>query len=595
MTAALLVLTTLVPVFAQSDTEETEVKGAQYPLQLIHLAGIDRLHTKLDGWFLAADRPELSDVVQNWITESAKDFPGVDRTKPLGLMLYIKPGLVPSVTTVTYVPVTDVKKLLNYLAGSEGSVKDVTGSPHQFEIVESLLRIDFAVKVDGDYAFIVSQDDAAELDRRFPNPQRLVSPLQARYDIAYSLLIKNVPPATRTLFLEFFKNQAQAGLQRRDNEPEAAYQIRRANGESLIDFLDLIVNNGEELTIGTFSNEDSTSYVEIELKSRKDSGLAKFCQDLAGRRTYFDNLLDQSSTLSVSTSVQLDEKRRKPLVELFRLATTLIAEGLKKELAGGGSIAEIQPFFQSLQNTAEDGHLDFFYQLTGSEPFESRILGGFRILSTGSLPNQLENLLKFAKSLAPKAGGASRPILDSIKLNDSKIDGHAVHAIPLKSPAEGLGQAMFGDDPSLYLCATPQALWFAFGQKSALEHLQTSITTVGKPADPTQPKKPAYPFRLTTHASNWINAGLATGVDVSESAALEASTLSFEDGNDLAEITLKPTDNGFQFRFQFEPGYFSWTGRMVSKQFDDEQARAADREKRRQERQKAREQRPAAP
>src|SRR5690606_29106728 len=117
-----------------------------------------------------------------------------------------------------------------------------------------------------------------------------------------------------------------------------------------------------------------TAYGEFEINGTKDSKLAKFFQNLAGRRSYFDEAVNSAATLSLNASVQLDELRRKPFIQMFSSAVEIINDSLKS--AGQTTTADqTAPFFESLRNTAEDGHLDMFVQLSGEKPGEYRLLG----------------------------------------------------------------------------------------------------------------------------------------------------------------------------------------------------------------------------
>lgn len=567
------------PAFAQDD--ESEDSGIEYPLQVIHCSGVDRLQSKADALFAAAERPELSDIVQSFLDETLRGMKGVDRTKPFGMMLYIKPGLTPGITAISYFPITDLDEFVQFLAGESGVPKAVSGKDDRYEITDVDWGPDLAVQQIGNYAFLCSLDDAIELERKFPKPERMVAKLTSRYDVAYSLLIKNVPIATRTLFLEFFKNQALAGLQQRDGEPDAAYRIRRANGESLVDLLDMVVKQGEDFTVGGFANaEDQTGFVELEVNGTRDSGLSKFFGSLAGRRSYFEPAVQQAATLSVNASIQLDEKRRAPFVEMFKSATGLLETELEKQGQTDASAAPVSPFFTSLLKSAENGHLDWFLQISGEEPFDYRMLGGVRIYGGGDLPQEFADLLKFGKdTVAKTAPDGPRDRIESIKLSDKTISGYSVHAMPVPGGDE-LAMALFGDAPTLYLCATNEALWFAVGQDSALEQLEASIKSVTADPDPSQPKRPYAPFLLTTHGAQWVNVVMATGIDPEQDPFTKSSMSVFEPETDEFRLTGRPTEQGIRVRAEMQPSYFRWIGQLIGLSMDENAANQARREER---------------
>lgn len=592
MVSGWLLLVCAAAVGAQDDLPES---GIEYPLQVIHAAGVDRLQEKADALFFAGNRPEMSDVMQNWIDNTLRGMKGLDRTRPFGMMIYIKPGLVPGIAAITYLPVTDTDDLLQWLAGESGTVRKVSEESQRYEIQETGWGPNLVARQIGDYMFMSSEEDASELNRRFPNPERLVSKLSSRYDIAYSLLIKNVPPATKTLFLEFFKNQALAGLQQRDGEPDAAYRVRRASGESLIDLFDMLVKQGEELTVGGFADlQTETAFGELEINGTKDSGLARFFQDLAGRRSYFEAAADSAATFSLNVSMQLDEKRRRPFVELFSVAPGFVADGLKNAGKSEESAEPTEGFFESLRNTAEDGHLDLLVQLSGETLGDYTIVGGLRVLGVGDFPKQVHDLLKFGRDVVADSGRSGPVALaDSLELNSTTLAGHFVHRLPVPAPRDTMGKLLLGEAPNLYLCATPQALWFAIGSETAArDQLQKSLEVVANPPAASGPRPLGAPLQFTTHASQWVSLRISDPTrDISDSQRTQLEL--FTPDNDEWRTTGRPTDQGVRVRTELQSGYFAWLGGFIAGQVDSEVDRSVQRAERLRQRQLRRQQNPA--
>ncbi len=594
--------------FAQDSEEKLE-----YPLQVIHASSVNRLQEKSDAMFAAAGRPEVNDVVNNWLQTAMKELPGWDRAKPFGMMIYLKPGLQPGIAGISYIPTTDAKATLNWLAGAKGIVTEVSGKPGQYDIVDVEWGPDLTVKHSGDYLFLTAQSDAAELGRRFPAPERMVAKLNARYDVAYSLLLKNLPPATKTLFISFFKTSALAGLQQRDDEPEAAYRIRRANGEALIDMLDRFVNQAEEFTVGgTIDPETKTGVVEVELNGTKDSKLAKYFQDMEGRRSLFAPLLSNPATFTMNASWQLDPKQRKVFTEMFTLGPELIETQAQKD-GQATSTAVMQPIFKTFLSTAENGHFDFFVQLAGEEAFDYALSGGIRLQTNRDFPDQFRALMEYIKGLkvpevaqaepapAPAPGEKAQPanqpggraappntkefqprranrpprptaqefsqtaskVLEGMKIGDSQLGEYAVHAIPLPTPRDSMGKVMFGDAPTLYLYATPNALWFSLGGDSARDKLSAQVDAVAEAATSGAPRPASTTFLLISHAQQWLTAALSTGETDPDDEEFQPFTNSFTADNDEVRITSKATDTGVRGRAEFQSGYVGLLGRLI--------------------------------
>ena len=457
---------------------------------------------------------------------------------------------------ISNLPVTNLDEALETLANETGTIIPVEGKKNQYEIhyTESFkLRTLYR----NGYLFLVGPDgNDSSLDRNFPDPEKMTSRLTSQYDIAISVPIRSIPIGLKTTFLAFFASQSKANLQQRDDEPASVYRLRRANGEFWIDLIEKIVNQGNEVTLGArIDNAKKNAHIDFEVSGTRDSKLAKLFQNMAGKRTYFGNLLANPSTFTMSVSWLLEEKQRKLFVSYFEAAQKdLAGKALTKdEMSSLAKIAD--PIFKTLMTTADVGHLDAIAQLTGTEQGEFTLIGGVKLATSRELPAQIEELLQFLKD-----NSDGNELAMNLELGFDSIDSLPVHRLPINPPDKG-GQRLFGENANLYVYATPQAIWCAFGGDAALDTLKDAVQTTALPQDVTQNRN-RVPFQFVTHARNW----LAVADDENPNAAgfNERARAAFESDNDAMTIEIRPTDSGVRIRTEFESGFISLMGRGIA-------------------------------
>ena len=89
-----------------------------------------------------------------------------------------------------------------------------------------------------------------------------------------------------------------------------------------------------------------------------------------------------------------------------------------------------------------------------------------------------------------------------LDLGFDAIDSHPVHRLAVMPPEKPF-QRLFGEDSHLYIYATPQVVWCAFGGEVALDTLKSAVKTASLPQDVKQNRN-RVPFQFVTHARNWL-------------------------------------------------------------------------------------------
>ena len=304
--------------------------------------------------------------------------------------------LPPRPKPIGYIPVENIDTLLKTIALAGVTSQKVTGQERAWELTPSN-GDPLTVRVKNGYAYFT--DSRLELNETLPDIASLVGPLAARYDASVSIRVNAVPMGIRQVFVAFLRASAETELQRHDDEPEAAYLVRRANGVSGLEFIEQLLTQGEDITIGwDASPEKKTATFEVSINATPDSEFAKYLHDSAGRPSMFAALRNDDKPLCMSLSWMMNQRER--------TAATGWAQAAKSQMslefpAAALPDGPLDNFFKSIQATIDDGQIDMFFQFAANDPEKFVFLGGVKMvggenfgLALGQMLNHL--ILKIA-------------------------------------------------------------------------------------------------------------------------------------------------------------------------------------------------------
>jgi hypothetical protein len=536
-------------------TEKPVPEGPQSPILVVNVASLERVLTDVDYMFKVAERQDMMDLVTGWIADQVGDLKGLNRQRPFGVMLFLAPGLPPTPTPVLYVPVDGVDDLMKVLETNNlRKVKPgkIEGKEGHYEIVGRRGRIYVVLK--NGYAYLTNDSNKHMLEAELPEPAAIAEPMAAKYDLGISVFIKTIPLPIKTFLLAIFRRQAEADLQQRDSEPEAAYKMRRANGLSTIEFIEQMFMQVEQFQLG-FDASAERKNVEIELlmDATPDSELAKHTKTLAGRKSHFAPLFNDGEPLTVSASWKMDKRERKAaagMVEAMQI-------GLSKELPDG-TAPSVAPLFESLKATADEGEMDFCVQFHPVANQQFVFYGGLRLIGGESFAKGLEQLLTAVQG---------REELDKVILNADTHQGIVFHQLVAKNVPQR-EQRTYGGVPSVYLGSSSQTLWFAVGADEALTTLKSAIDQI-QTASATEPSGgSAYPFQMILHTAPWLNLPAENDDEVSRQ---DFAKQALKDQSDALRISVQPTESGTRSRAVLDEGFIKLVGLLLARQYDRSQ------------------------
>ncbi|MDB5392066.1 MAG: hypothetical protein JWM11_7712 [Planctomycetaceae bacterium] len=527
--------------------QETKKKPSKsLPFLVVCAASFDRLMDDADYMFEVAGRPEISEVIGGALA-GARDLKGLNRDSSAGLLLFLD-GLTPE--PIGYVPVKDIDEMMKTI-----TIGPVTTNKKE----EGLYEIrgpnqSLFAKVVGDYAFIGRSE--ASLDKDLSNPAQYTRRLSASYDLAVSLNLRAIPKASRDLLLDFLRASTETQLQQRDDEPDAAFRVRKAGGMANLESLEMFLTQAEEATIGfNVSAEEKDAYAEIVITADPKSEYAKLLNELGASRSQFTSLLATPASMTASASLKIDKNGRNFLKELLTVAQGELVKDLAKpkdsEEAKASPIAEL---FQSIQTTVTDGKLDFIVQLLGDPPGPFTLVGGVKIAEADHFNSGLAEIFGKLKD---------RSEFEKVETKVAEHRGVTLNRLQVKNIPDAAVR-IFGKDHGLYVGAGNGALWFSIGAEDGLPTLKKVIDKV---ADAPVNDNPVTPAQFVLHLSSWL--GMMERPDGSADAIVELMRDSFAQGGGTIRAELKPITNGMQARLTFDEGFIKLVGKAIGKRMDD--------------------------
>ncbi|MBX3444799.1 MAG: hypothetical protein KF774_20530 [Planctomyces sp.] len=551
MASLLLIAGFGLPVAAQ---ESTTRPAPKVPFAVINVASAERLLSDTEFLFQMIDRPDVFDFVKGLIGDRAGDLKGMDRTKPLGVMLFLESGLPPRPMPVTYVPASNMLQLMQTFELGPVTPRKVSETRYEIEGLDfrgpdSTQLAEFR---DG-YAIITASREL--IDAELPDPVEFNQALTSRYDIAISLRIKSIPPILRDVFLGFLRTQTQNELQRRNDEPEGAYRARKAQGLNTLESIEELLTQCDQFTIGWDGNQELRKGVlELNIQAAPDSDYAKSLKDLAGRGSFFHVAQeDEGKPLTVSISWQMNKREKKTSLEMIEAARMEANRLLPEQMldtTGANTLCDV------LQATAEAGHLDGFVQVNSPSPGAFVVTGGLKLQGADAASTGLTQLLSEI-SKAPDVKG--------LDLNVESHQGVNFHRIAPEGEDEG-AQRFFGDQPAFWFGAGQRALWFTVGAGEALPTLRDTMDAVLSSGPP--PGGESTPFVLVFRQSPWMALQRPEGENRRRDIGRELATEAFSSAGDALRVETRPLENGIRTRVELDEGFLRWLALFLARQYD---------------------------
>ena len=442
---ALLPLLLAAPAFGQ--TADDPPQDVLKPVAVLAVGGVERARDDVRYLFETVAREDMTEVVDGYL-EFVNDLEGVVPTKPIGVMLFLKPGFVPVPVPVGFVPTDDPQALRESL--SFGEAISIEKKREDFFEIKGERGDPLFAKIQGGYALVSNEEEFLD-ERLLPDPEVYAAPLAARGDVAVTALPRNIPPGMKSLFQNFLRTNTQAQMQRRDEEPEAAFRVRKAQAKRNLEVFEAMFDGSESITVAIDASRDRKA-IEFTLDFEAVPGTS-WSEMMANGRTAatpFDVLHDESAPLSVVAGTSLADWDVEVLTEQLQVAQDEIAAFLaglrptnddttdaprQDELvanreAGLSDYDLVDPASRRLAEdvteplivTAENKELDFLVQFRRERP------GGFVILGAARI-GQGERFAAAVPKLLERVAEVNPDVDRILTLNVEEADGVTWHEL----------------------------------------------------------------------------------------------------------------------------------------------------------------------
>lgn len=542
------------------------------PLVVVHVSALDNVLQRIQENLRQIERDDVSDVFQERFEDRVGGLKGMDRSQPFGIALFLPEALPPRPVPVVYAPVTNFDDLIKTLELGPVTVKrQETENDDESRFTLTMQRGGTReIVVRDGYAFLSRNESFLEGD--VASLAKLAPRLADEYDIAAAVDITAISPLVRDVFLGMLRNQAQAELQRRDDEPLPQYIVRKANGLSTLELIENVLRDGETLTLGLSMREESANtVVELNVDAAADSEFARYLTDLASHPSSYSSLVNDREPLTFSASWKMSPREQR----LGREWISSLAHGMTDRLRpaaadAGGAAAEsgtpntdaefvpdpaVKSVVDALNATVDAGDFDLLAQFRELGAGRFGLIGALQVVGGETLAGGMRELL-----VALQSRGAELDVTQDV----AEHRGIAVHRI------RGIEQRdedrrIYGEDSALYVGSSSQTLWFAIGSSRILSELEAAIDRL---ADATgEPARRQAPIQLVLQASPWLE--LSPRDDEDDTIRRrELSDEAFSSDNDGLKLEVRPTESGARVRVELEAGFARFLTLLIADRYD---------------------------
>ncbi|QDU95504.1 hypothetical protein [Lignipirellula cremea] len=525
--AVLLSLAIAAPVASAADQQP-----AFQPAVVVSVASANKILKDIAYLAEAVGQPDMGNLV---VFLSSGYTVGVDKAKPAGVFLTFVEG---QPAPVTFIPVTDLKKLMSTHRTVIGEAKDIGGGVWELEGDASTLYI----KEQDGYAYAAQQK---EFLATLPPAATVLGDLPTRYSLGVHVNMQAIPADMRKMAVTQIKSAFEAQMEKQVEEfkDEEERAVQEKLSRNTLEEITQMIEEAQSYTLGwEIDSPGRQTYLDFEITAIEGTALARQMATLQDPKTRFGGFRLDDSAINLALTGNMSEHQIEKAMLMLQLARMKAFKKIEedkdlqdpqKQTAAKGVLVSL---LDVLESSIKSGELDGGAVLLLDDD-QLRFAAGGRLNDGAKLDETFRNLVALAKD---------DPEFPPTKLNVAEYEGVAFHQMDIKIPdKEADAQKVFGERLQVTLGIKDDSFYLAFGQ-GGLDLVKRVIDKSIAGQAVVEPVRLKIAMgAILAFASKFDENGFAKG-------ALEAMPEAM--GRDNIFITGKPKANGSLTRLQIEEG-----------------------------------------
>jgi hypothetical protein len=464
--------------------------------------------------FQSVDRPDLAASLSDR-RKSYRDFAGIDRTKPAGVMSVWAED---KSSDIVFLPVDDVEELLKTATFEVVDFHSV--GPGQYEIERP--GSPYHVLVRNGYAFFA--DSIAQIQALTVTPEQLTRNLRDRYDVVAQFDFKQIPRITKDGFVDDIRAQTEPWLQPQDDELPESAAVRRTLGKLALELLQRAVLDTTELTLGGRLDPKTRHLIfEAIIEVQPKSGSANTLTRLTTRQRKFAPLIASDAPASLAINMPLD--------------------GFIEQILGN-----------SAENSSQGRQLEMGLQVIGGDEGQLSFLLAVRGSEASELNKAIPGLI-----MKLQESGRFAEVNPNFELYQA-VTLHSL--IPRELPS--LWASLVGLNAEIIVGQGEKIVWLAVGAPAKLfDQLKAAIEAAGSTETET-----STPLVRGRFQAKLLPELVATDL-LSPTLDAQAARDELAKGGDGFSVVIQPIANGLKLKIEAEEGFVRLIGRDWAKKVDD--------------------------